>query len=157
MNKFNVKSFYILGLVSVFLTLASTTHAAQRTSTLSTLKGTGGVDVISYVRSDKRALFLDFENFPKNVDHIYYNINYDQKDASVKGGIEGHFFPQTLAYSGEYNGKKYIRREFIFGTCSKNDCVYHKPKNVTVTVRTNVKGAKVVEYTKVLSIPDSQF
>ena len=131
--------------------------ASPRTTTIWAATGEGGVDVVPYVRVDKKALFVDFENFNNTIDHVYYNLNYNRRDNGIKGGVEGSFFPSVAAYSGSYNGKNYIRRELIFGTCSQGVCVYHPAKDVVLTVKTYIKNGKVAQYTKVLSFPQDQF
>ena len=152
----------ILGLsVSVFflffLMVVPVSAAEPRTSTVWSVTGEDGVDVIPYVRADKKALFVDFEGFTNEMGYVYYNLNYNQKASNVKGGVEGSFVPSGVPYTGHYNNVPYIRREILFGSCSKNVCIYHNPKNVTLTVNTQILEGKVAQYTKVLGIADDQF
>lgn len=144
------------------LVLASPALAAPampRTSTTWTTVGKDGVDIIPYVRSDKKALWVDFEsaNF-KNIDYVYYNLNYDTDEQDTKRGIEGSFNPNLSEISAYYKNKPYFRKLLMLGVCSANACVYHNnPRSVTLTVNTKMKSGKISQYTRVLSIPDSQF
>ena len=131
--------------------------AAQRTTTVWTSSDATGINVIPYVRVDKKALFVDFDHFTSDMDYIYYNLNYLNKGTNVKGGVEGSFITNPLAIYGNFGGFDYARRELVFGTCSKNVCTYNKPKSVTLTVNTHFSKGQVAQYTKVLSFPDDQF
>ena len=143
-------------MVLLLIGVSAVSAAEPRTSTYWTSTNNDGVDVTPYVRVDKKALFVDFENFD-NVAYVYYNLNYINKQNGVKGGVEGSFSHDARLYSGSFNGKNYIRREIIFGSCSSQNCVYHSPKNVILTVNTKMLEGQIDQYTKVLSIPDDQF
>ena len=136
--------------------------APPRTTTVWTTSTQDGVGVIPYVRVDKKALFVDFEGFDTgalagNIEYIYYNLNYTNKNTGVAGGVEGSFLATKDQIYGSYGGKNYARRELVFGTCSKNVCDYHKPKDVKLTVNTKLKTGKIAQYTRVIKISDDQF
>lgn len=148
----------LLILLLVCLALAyyspSVANAAQkRTRTAYVSTTSSGVTVIPYVRSDKYALILDFENFT-GVTSVYYNMNYTNVSNGIMGGAEGTFTPSKALYTGYYNGKPYIRRELLFGTCSKNVCSLHRAKDLKVTVVTKMKNGK--QYTNIINIPNDQ-
>ena len=147
-------AFLALVLIWVYPALA----VSPRTQTVYETTGQG-VDVIPYVRSDKHAIFVDFEhqNFD-NIEYIYYNLNYDTDEPGKIRGVEGSFIPSQKEYSGYYNGKPYFRHELLFGTCSKNVCKYDRGvRNVKLTVNTNYLTGQVDQYTKVLTFPQDQF
>lgn len=151
-----------LAIASVISTLALTfaaaiAIAAPRSSTPWVSTNNDGVSVIPYVRADKKALFVDFENFPANTEYVYYNLNYDNRNTGVKNGVEGSFNPTPNMYTGWYGGHPYVRRQLLFGTCSQGVCVYGHPKNVTLTVNTKLTKGKVSQYSKVIKFPDSLF
>ncbi len=131
--------------------------AAPRTTTVWTSSATTGINVIPYVRVDKKALFVDFDHFASDMDYIYYNLNYVDKITNVKGGVEGSFITNPLAVFGNFGGFDYVRRQLLFGTCSQGTCTYNSPKTVTLTVNTHFAKGQVVQYTKVLSFLDDQF
>jgi hypothetical protein len=160
--KINMKRFLGLTLLLVavsFLWFPGQVFAADssRTTTVWTVSNADGINVIPYVRVDKRALFVDFDHFTANMDYIYYNLNYVDKNTGIKGGVEGSFLTNPVPVYGNYGGFDYARRELLFGTCSKNDCNYNKPKSVTLTVNTHFSTGQIVQYTKVLSFSDDQF
>lgn len=131
--------------------LAATTP--RSTTIWQTTGDTGVVDVIPYVKADKKGLFVDFEsrNF-KNVDYIYFNLNYNTNEEGTKRGVEGYFYPR-ISELKPYGGAQYIRKEFTFGTCSKNVCKYDRGvRDVKLTVKTHMAIGKVASYTKVLTI-----
>lgn len=112
-----------------------------------------GVDVIPYIRGDRKAIFVDFEGSFSNVESIYYNLNYDSNENGTKRGIEGTIIPSPNQYSGTYSGNRYIRREYALGVCSKNICTYHSnPRNLKLTVKIKMKSGVVREDTKILEI-----
>jgi hypothetical protein len=141
----------------ITLVFSSTAYAAPRTTTVWKATSKEGVGITPYVRADKKALFIDFESFLKNTEYIYYNLNYTNKDNGVKGGVEGSFIPNLETYTGYLNGKPYIRKEILFGSCSRKVCKLHKVKDVTLTVNTKMKLGKDAQYTTVLHLPDDQF
>lgn len=157
--KNSARFFVFINIIVIFFFSVSPVSAVlPRTQTLWTTTNEDGVDVIPYVRVDKKALFVDFEdkNF-SNIEYIYYNLKYDS-DGSIKRGIEGSFVPVASDYFGYYQGRPYFRRELVLGTCSKGVCTYHqKPHNVKLTINTNLLSGKIDQYTKVLSFPDDQF
>lgn len=152
-----IKIALLLSALTV-LSVSSKALAANppRTTTVWEVKGAEGVNVIPYVRVDKRALFIDFEKFT-NISNVHFNLNYTNKNNGVKGGVEGNFVPSLTKFQGSYNGENYVRNEVLFGTCSQNVCTYHKPQDVTLTVKTTLSGGKVAEHTKVLGFPNDQF
>jgi hypothetical protein len=144
--------------IALFFVAPRVLAADKRTQTIWTTSGEG-VDLIPYVRVDKKALFVDFEanNF-NNIEYIYYNLNYDTDEPGRIRGVKGSFVPSTLGADGFYNGRPYYRRELILGVCSGVICTYHKnPRNVKLTANTKMLSGKVDQYTQVLSIPDDQF
>lgn len=128
-----------------------------RTTTVWTVSNATGINVIPYVRVDKKALFVDFDHFTASMDYIYYNLNYIDKNTGMKGGVEGSFLTTPVPVYGNYGGFDYARRELLFGTCSKKVCVYNNPKSVTLTVNTHFSTGQIAQYTKVLSFGDDQF
>lgn len=131
--------------------------ADPRTNAVWITSGTDGVNVIPYVRVDKKALFVDFDHFNGTMDYVYYNLNYKDRATGVLGGIEGSFATSPLPISGNYGGFDYVRQQLVFGTCSKNTCVYNSPKSVILTVNTHYTGGKIAQVTEVLNFPDNQF
>lgn len=131
---------------------------AARTQTVWTTSGAGGVDVIPYVRVDKKALFVDFEHSDfDSIDYIYYNLNYDTDEPESKRGVEGTIYPRVTDITAYYEGRPYIRRELVFGTCSQGVCDYYRnPKSMKLTVNTKFFSGKVVEHTEVIGISDDQ-
>lgn len=123
-----------------------------------TITGSGEVDVIPYTRSDKHALFLDFEATTfSNITSIYYNLNYDtDNDATLRGG-QGTLYPVSNKPSGTdaSTGKLYIRREVVFGTCSNGVCNYEtNPRNFRLTVTTtDTSGAKTTSTLSLSKLP----
>lgn len=114
---------------------------------------TSGVDVIPYIRGDRKAIFVDFEGNFTNVESINYNLNYDTNENGTKRGVEGTVVPSPGKFDGTYNGNRYIRREYVLGTCSKNVCTYHSsPRNFKLTVKIKMKSGAVREDTKILEI-----
>lgn len=111
------------------------------------------IDVIPYIRSDRKAIFVDFEGNFSNIASIYYDLNYDTNEGGTKRGIEGTIVPNPTQYSGTYNGQRYIRREYALGTCSRNICTYYSnPRNLKLTVTVKFLSGTVREYTKILEI-----
>lgn len=152
-----VSTVSILGVV-LFLTPPPTVLAGARTTSVWTTTDSGGINVIPYVRVDKKALFVDFDHFTSKMDYIYYNLNYVDKNSSVKGGVEGSFITNPLPIYGSFGGFDYVRRQLLFGTCSQGTCVYSSPKSVTLTVNTHYgSGGQIAQVTQVLSLPDNQF
>lgn len=148
----------LLASIVALLVLVPTIFAAStRTNTHYTSEGRGGVNVIPYIRPDKKALFIDFENFTNDIDHIYYNLTYKQKWSNTLGGVEGSFFPKNTAWTGSYQGRSYIRKEILFGTCSNKSCVLHNVKDVVLTVKTYLKSGKTAQYTRVVKFPNDLF
>lgn len=112
-----------------------------------------GVDVVPYIRGDRKAIFVDFEGNFTNVESIYYNLNYDTDEGGTKRGIEGTIISTSNQYSGTYAGNRYIRREYVLGVCSGNICTYHtNPRNLKLTVKIKLKSGAIREDTKVLEI-----
>lgn len=141
-----------------------------RTQTIWTTSGTGGVDVIPYVRVDKKAVFVDFEaDSFDNIDYVYYNMVYETDEPESKRGVEGTFFPAVTKIFSYYNGRPYYRTGemgvkgeagggLVLGTCSRQVCTYYKnPKSLKLTVTTKYKTGKVLDHTKVITIADDQF
>lgn len=128
--------------------------SSKRTTTLWTSSSNDGAFATPYVRSDKKALFIDFEEF-NGVEYVYYNLNYTNRDNGVRGGVEGSFIPRKEVYSGNFNGKPYVRYEIPFGSCSGKRCVLHRAKDVKLTVNTKMKNGK--HYSKIINIPQDQF
>lgn len=145
-----------LGIIA-FVPPSQASAAEVRSSTIWTTSGAGGVTVTPYVRSDRKALFIDFDHFTGTMDYVYYNLNYTNKESGQKGGVEGSFLANQVPFTGYYNGLGYVRREVLFGTCSQGICIIHKPKNVMLTVNTHYENSKIAQVTQVVSIPDSQF
>src|SRR3989344_1504115 len=122
--KINMKRFLValpVLIVVFFLWFPGQVFAADppRTTAVWTVSDAKGINVIPYVRVDKKALFVDFDHFTANMDYIYYNLNYVDKNTGMKGGVEGSFLTNPLSIYGNYGGFDYVRREFLFGTCSK--------------------------------------
>jgi len=155
----NIRQIITSAAVSATLLAAVALPAlAARTQTTWTASATGGVDVIPYVRVDKKALFIDFEhsNFDL-IDYVYYNLNYETDEAETKRGVEGTFFPRITEVTAYYEGRPYIRRELVFGTCSQGACDYYSgPRTMRLTVTTKFLSGKVVENTKIIGISDDQ-
>ncbi len=127
-------------------------------TTWTTATGAGGVNVIPYVRSDRNAMFVDFEssdNFA-NVAYIYFNMTYNSDalgNVGVKRGVEGSFIPSQQTPFLSYNGKSYVRRQIYFGTCSNNVCTFDpNVRNVKIQVNTKYTSGPVDQYTKVLTV-----
>lgn len=127
-----------------------------RTGTVWTTSGTQGVKVIPYIRSDRNALFVDFEssnNF-NNVQYIYFNLQYNADtlgNIGVLRGVEGSFIPSQLMPYPTYMGNPYIRKQIYFGTCSGTVCTYDpNVRNVKLTVNTKYASGPVDQYTQVL-------
>ncbi|KKU91834.1 MAG: hypothetical protein UY21_C0009G0025 [Microgenomates group bacterium GW2011_GWA1_48_10] len=152
-------ALFFLPVLAAALFSPAVAYAAgpPRTTTVWTVDDTKGINVIPYVRVDKKALFVDFDHFTSDMDYIYYNLNYVNKNTGVKGGVEGSFLTSPLPKFGNYGGFDYARRELVYGTCSKNVCNYHSPKTVTLTVNTHFSKGTVAQYTKVLTFNDDQF
>lgn len=144
--------------IASFFVVPPVLAVAKRTQTIWTMSGEG-LNVIPYVRVDKKALLVDFEDKDfKNIEYIYYNLNYDSDESRTKRGIEGSFIPSLTKPSGHYEGRPYYRIELVLGTCSQNVCTYHgNPRNVKLTVNTKMLSGKIEQYTQVLTIPDNQF
>ncbi len=129
-----------------------------RTGTIWMTSGTGGVNVVPYVRSDRRAMFVDFEspdNF-NNIQYIYFNLTYNADTMGhigIKRGVEGSFIPSQQQPYKSYNGKPYIRKQIYFGTCSNKVCAFDpNVRNVKLQVNTKYASGQVDQYTKVLTI-----
>ena len=111
--------------------------------------------MIPYVSGNRDFSFVDFasKNF-SNIAYVYFNFNYNTTAPGTKRGVEGSFVPYYEKFL-EYNGVPYVRRQLLFGTCSKNVCTYDpKPTGVKITVNTKMKSGSVDQYTRIISIPD---
>lgn len=156
-------SYKFAGLIVLTLALAfmllnpinAATQELPRTQTIwSQVSGDGGVNVIPYIWS-KRAMAVDFESKDwDNIEYVYFNLNYNTTDEGTKRGVEGSFIPYYIQNEfKDYKGVPYFRKEFNFGTCSKNVCKWDSnPRDIKITVNTNMKSGKVDQYTRVISI-----
>jgi len=148
----------ILALALAFILFSPVSAATQelpRTQTIwSQVSGDGGVNVYPYIWS-RQAMAVDFgsKDF-SNIEYVYFNLNYDADVEATKRGVEGSFIPYYVQNElKDYKGEPYFRKEFNFGTCSKNVCKYDaNPRNIKITVNTNMKSGKVDQYTRVISI-----
>lgn len=154
MSKKIILSVFSLLIFSSLFLASSASAATKRTTTLWTSSNNDGAFVTPYIRSDKKALFIDFQEF-NGVEYVYYNLNYTNRDNGVKGGVEGSFIPRKEIYNGSIDGKPYVRYEIPFGSCSGKRCVLHRAKDVRLTVNTKMKNGK--HYSKVINIPQDQF
>ena len=129
-----------------------------RTSTIWMSTNTDGVNVIPYVRSDKNALFVDFESSDNynNIQYIYFNLTYNADtlgNIGVKRGVEGSFIPSKETPYLYYKDKPYIRKQIYFGTCSNNICTYDpNVRNLKIQVNTKFASGPIDQYTKTLTI-----
>jgi len=143
----------------LILLVSPVSAVSPRTHTLWTVAGAAsGVNVIPYIRIDKRAMFVDFEDKDfSNVRYIYYKLEYES-DGVTKRGIEGSFVPVSGAWYAYYQGKPYFRKELTLGTVSGEIYYYHNnPHDIKLTVNTNMLSGKIEQYTQVLSFPANQF
>jgi len=126
-----------------------------RSQTTWTTTGEGGVDVIPYIQGNRQLAFVDFQS--KNFDdiqYVYFNFTYNTTAQGTKRGVEGSFVPalETFKY---FDGVPYVRRQLLFGTCSKNVCTYDpNPRDVKITVNTKMKSGPVDQYTRVINVPN---
>lgn len=121
-------------------------------SALATVKSSvkaGGANVLATVRTDKKALNLDFSGFPANTESVSYSVTYTYRDNGARSGVDGTISP------GKSKAKS-LRKQLLFGTCSKNVCVLHRCKNVKITVRTKIKGKKGSAYTRTLTVANNK-
>lgn len=100
--------------------------------------------VVTRPRSDGKAFIVEFTAASfSNVEFIDYSLTYESGEDSIDKGIQGTIASPVAAVDGtSKTGLQYIRRELVFGTCSKNVCVYDiKPRSFKLTVVTKlVKG-----------------
>jgi len=81
------------------------------------------------LRSDRRALIIDFSNLGV-VTSFSYTLEYTSN--GVPQGVSGTITPR---------GEESIQRELLFGTCSRNVCRYHTGiKNMRLTVTSTLKS-----------------
>lgn len=84
------------------------------------------------LRKDRLALILNLFNL-KNYKNVSYVLTYNANGVSqgVSGSINGNQPNQS--------------RELLFGTCSKNDCTYHKGiSSMVLEVTATTKSGKTV-------------
>jgi len=147
-----------LAISALVLALAVPALAARTTSVWETVSG-GGVGMIPYVWSDKNNLYIDFEskNFD-NIEYVYYDLLYDTNEEARSKRLQDSFVPTITTPDGEYEGVPYYRRHLPLGTRSGSTWVYHKdPRNVKLTVNTNMIIGRIDQYTAVYRFPDDQF
>lgn len=123
------------------------------TSTGWAYTGIRDVKVIPYTRSDKKAIYIDFERVSfNNIASIAYDLTYDTNEQASTRGTEGNFNPEgeTTATNG---ANQNIRKEATLGDCSKSVCTYHSnPHNFKLVVKSMRQGSSVVsEQTLTLS------
>lgn len=147
-----------LGLVTALSLVASANAATTelpRTQTIwSQASGDGGVNIIPYIWN-RQSMAVDFESkdFP-NIEYVYFNLNYNTDAGGTKRGVEGSFVPYYVQNElKSFKGVPYFRKEFNFGTCSKNVCKWDpNPRDIKITVNTKMKSGKVAQYTRVITI-----
>lgn len=131
-------------------TPAKISPSATPKSSPSTQADEKGVTVSTVFRSDNRALLVDFSaNSFNSISQIYYNLNYDTDEPGKIRGTEGKIIPTSDQITGSIKNKPYIRRELVFGVCSKNLCRYDaNPRNFKLTVITTKTSGQT--FTQVL-------
>ncbi|MBI2337719.1 hypothetical protein HYU95_00900 [Candidatus Daviesbacteria bacterium] len=98
----------------------------QKSGTATKAVKTAGIVVSPKLRSDRRALIINFSNL-QNATAVSYLLTY--KTSTQDEGAMG---------SLNLDGSATARNELLFGTCSKNVCRYH----------TGIKDAKLdISYT----------
>lgn len=130
-----------------------------RTQTIWMSSGSGGVDIVPYLNGNKQLMFVDFSSKDfGNIDYVYFNLTYKSDvlgNVGVKRGLEGSFAPYYETKK-DFGGVPYIRKQLLFGTCSKNDCTYDpNVRDIKITVNTKMHSGQVAQYTKVLTVPTS--
>lgn len=131
MKKFSILTVVIFSLL-FFVTSVEAKVLPQAAK--SGPKQTAGISVSPGVRSDRKALIVNFANL-QNAKAVSYLLTYKQVSSS---GSKTNF--QEEGARGDLNliGSSNQTSELLFGTCSKNVCKYH----------TNIKDAKLeVSYT----------
>ena len=88
-------------------------QSAKAVKTTTTTKAATGISVYPYLRSDRRAVIVNFANL-QNAKAVSYSLTY--KTSEQEEGAMGAIVlkgPQTAF------------QELLFGTCSKGVCRYH--------------------------------
>lgn len=151
--KFSLTAITLVTALAFVTSANAATTELPRTQTIwQQTSGDGGVNLYPYVWS-RQSMAVDFESKDfSNIEYIYFNLNYDADVEATKRGVEGSFIPDSKDFR-HYKGVPYIRKEFNFGTCSKNVCKYDgNPRNIKLTVNTKMKSGKVAQYTRVITV-----
>lgn len=125
----------ILAILSFLLTTniayAKVLPQAKKTGPTKAVVKISGITVSPKLRSDRRALNVNFGNL-QNASSVSYSLTYNT--STQQEGAMG-----ALSLNGVLNQSQ----ELLFGTCSKNVCTYHKGiKDAKLDISYTLKSGK---------------
>lgn len=113
MKKIIFLSVFILLFFHSFTLTAQAKKKIVRRGTSSAITTGSRMVIKPKLRSDRRALIVNFSNLGV-VSSFSYELNYDSN--GIPQGVAGTVTPK---------GEGSTQRELLFGTCSRNVCRYH--------------------------------
>ncbi|MBI3384609.1 hypothetical protein HY030_00235 [Candidatus Gottesmanbacteria bacterium] len=125
--------FSLITLISPTSLLAAKKHV-KSTTPAAPAATTGGLSVSSVkLRSDRLALLVTFLNL-NDLRDVSYSLTYS--GSGVDQGVQGSIAP---------SGQGSTSRELLFGSCSKNVCVYHQNiKNMRLVITAQTTSGKSI-------------
>lgn len=133
------KLFLLLSLITIISIVSPiSVHAAKKrikpTVSAKPAVSTGGLTVSSArLRSDRLALLVTFLNLSELRD-LSYTLTYTGN--GIDQGVSG-----SIATAGQGS----TSRELLFGSCSKNVCVYHQNiKNMRLVITAQTTSGKTI-------------